>query len=69
MYGYKIKIFEFISTEHTTKNIMIVGQKTKEKIDKGDIYKKIQSIRKFYVIKEHFLEKLLKIGAIKKHDK
>lgn len=61
MYWYKTKVFEFISNEHTAKNIMIVWQKTNDKIDKNDIYKKIQEIKEFYWIKEHYLEKLLQL--------
>jgi hypothetical protein len=53
-----------ISNEHTAKNIMIVWQKTEEKINKDKIYKKIQGIKNFYWIKEHFLEKLLKINIV-----
>lgn len=66
MYWYKTKVFEFISNEHTAKNIMIVWQKTNDKIDKNDIYKKIQEIKEFYWIKEHYLEKLLNINNSQK---
>jgi hypothetical protein len=31
--GYKSKVFEFISNEHTSKNIMVVGQKNKDDHD------------------------------------
>ena len=30
--GYKTKAFEFISNEHTRKNIMLVGKKTNDKV-------------------------------------
>ncbi|MFT5166114.1 MAG: SAM-dependent methyltransferase [Saprospiraceae bacterium] len=55
-HGYKTKVFEFISTEHTSKNLMIVG--TKAKADTG-AYKKIEDIKKSFGIEEHYLEGLL----------
>ncbi len=54
--GYKTKIFEFISTEHTAKNIMIIGEKTARKQDQALA---IQQLKEQYGIKEHALEKLL----------
>ncbi len=56
--GYATKLFEFVSTEHTPKNSMIVGTrtaKTQENIDE-----QIQSIKEFYGIKEQRLEQLLR---------
>lgn len=55
-HGYKTKVFEFISTEHTAKNIMIVG--TKGKKDKAAI-DKVEQIKQEFGIDFHFLEKLL----------
>ena len=60
-FGYKTKVFEFISTEHTAKNIMIVGIKTDELQNRDEIFRKINAIKDFYGIKQHHLEKLLKI--------
>lgn len=57
--GYKTKVFEFISTEHTPKNIMIVAEKSTEKIDKKVILKNIDDIKKMFGIEFHYLEKLL----------
>lgn len=61
-YGYKTKIFEFISTEHTPKNLMIVGRKvaTKNK-DNKPVLENIAAIKRIYGIKQHYLEKLLGI--------
>jgi len=58
-YGYKTKVFEFISTEHTPKNLMIVGTKHNKKINKEDIILKVNSIKKIFGIEYHYLEKLL----------
>jgi len=61
-FGYKTKIFEFISTDHTPKNLMIVGEKSEiDKNEKEKILTNIADIKKMYGIKEHYLEKLLKI--------
>jgi len=58
-FGYKTSVFEFISTEHTSKNIMIAGVKTNRKIDRKSILKNIESIKNDFGIKNHYLEDLL----------
>jgi hypothetical protein len=59
--GYKTKVFEFISTEHTPKNVMIIGRKTNDSgAHKEKIYKEIAAIREAFGIDEHYLEGLLK---------
>lgn len=61
-YGYKTKVFEFISTEHTPKNVMIVGRKVSSNTaDKEKIMETVQAIKKIYGIEKHYLEKLLNI--------
>jgi SAM-dependent methyltransferase len=57
--GYATKLFEFVSTEHTPKNNMLVGTKTENKADAEKINEQIQAIKNFYGIKEQRLEKLL----------
>jgi SAM-dependent methyltransferase len=62
-YGYKTKVFEFISTEHTPKNVLIVGiKKGNEKVD-DSILAQIRNIKKIYNIQFHHLEKLLHING------
>lgn len=62
-YGYKTKVFEFISTEHTPKNVLIVGiKKGNEKVD-DTILDQIKNIKKLYNIQYHHLEKLLHING------
>ena len=61
-YGYKTTVFEFVSLEHTPKNVMIVGRKTLDKtIDKKQILENIATIKKLYGIEKHYLETLLSI--------
>ncbi len=57
--GYKTKVFEFISTEHTGKNLMIVGQRHEGKVKTKSILKKIEKLKKEFGIEKHYLEELL----------
>lgn len=69
-YGYKTKVFEFISDAHTPKNIMIVGVKsskdpTPSKIQEQktkEILLKINQAKMYFGIGCHHLEKLLDLG-------
>ena len=56
---YNTKVFEFISNEHTRKNVMLVGEKSSKKVDKESISEKISSLKKDYGIEYHYLEKIL----------
>lgn len=55
-HGYETKVFEFISTQHTPKNVMIVGVKGK-KNEKAT--QQIDAIKEQFGIGYHYLEKLL----------
>jgi hypothetical protein len=57
--GYSTKLFEFIATEHTPKNNMIVGTKQKNFAENEKLDEQIQAIKEFYGIKEQKLESLL----------
>lgn len=57
--GYKIKIFEFVSDEHTHKNIMIVG--IKEAVDakkKARSLEKIAALKELFGVNDFYLENL-----------
>ncbi|GGF73839.1 class I SAM-dependent methyltransferase [Wenyingzhuangia marina] len=56
---YSTKVFEFISNEHTRKNVMLVGSKTSKKVDTKDINNKIKDLKNQYHIDFHYLEKQL----------
>ena len=60
--GYQTKVFEFISTEHTPKNLMITGKKS---IPDATALSKVQEIKAFFGIEYHYLEKLLEIAEVK----
>lgn len=59
-HGYKTKVFEFIETEHTPKNVLIVGTLA-EPVDKAneDALAKIESIKAIHGLETHYLETLL----------
>ncbi len=57
--GYAARIFEFIATEHTPKNNLIVGTRSSKTIDAAELSEQIASIKSFYGIKEQRLETLL----------
>ena len=56
--GYETKIFEFISGEHTAKNLMIAGVKSDKKVDVDAIQQKINGMKAQYKIESHYLEQL-----------
>ncbi len=54
--GYQSKVFEFISTDHTPKNLMITGKKSKPNTA---ALEQVQKIKSFFGIEQHYLEKIL----------
>ncbi len=59
--GYQTRIFEFISTEHTPKNLLIVGKRvTRDTSSKQNILENISRIKELYGMRQHYLEGLLK---------
>ncbi len=57
--NYNTKVFEFISNEHTRKNVMLIGSKSTKKRDTEAIDAKIESLKELYHIDTHYLETLL----------
>lgn len=58
--GYKTKVFEFIGTEHTPKNVMIVGVKSNHAAKEENL-ERVKALKEMFNIQEHYLEKLLKV--------
>lgn len=56
--GYKTQVFEFISTEHTAKNTMIIAKKARPNEHAA---LEIRDIKETYGIRYHYLEKLLEV--------
>ncbi len=58
-HGYSTKVFEFISTEHTPKNNMIVGTLGNHSTSAAELSDQIQEIKRFYGLDSLKLERLL----------
>jgi tRNA A58 N-methylase Trm61 len=58
-HGYKTKVFEFIATEHTPKNVLIVGTRSaKTEAAKLENLDKVKGLKTLFNIKDHYLETL-----------
>ncbi|WP_316827370.1 SAM-dependent methyltransferase [Pedobacter miscanthi] len=67
-FGYKTKVFEFISDAHTPKNVLVVGVKKAESLKtkaeserQAEILRKIKASKKYFGIGYHHLERLLEL--------
>ena len=61
-FGYKTKVFQFISDAHTPKNILVVGIKGKTNPKKqAEILEKLKVTKAYFGIDYHHLEKLLSL--------
>jgi SAM-dependent methyltransferase len=61
-FGYKTKVFEFISDAHTPKNVMITGIRNKQQLPKNEaILQKISDAKAYFGIGYHHLEKMMGI--------
>ncbi|MDN3656408.1 SAM-dependent methyltransferase [Ferruginibacter paludis] len=59
-WGYKSRVFEFIATEHTPKNVLIVGVKQDKPANTKQFYlNKIGALKSLFGIQMHHLETLL----------
>ena len=59
-FGYKTKVFQFISDAHTPKNVLVVGVKGKANPKKqAEILEKLKATKAYFGIDYHHLEKLL----------
>lgn len=55
--GYTTKIMEFISSEHTSKNLLITAEKSKVR---PEAIMEVEALKKQYGIEEHYLERLIR---------
>lgn len=61
-FGYSTKVFQFISDEHTAKNVMLVGLKRNQELSEqrqSTILSEIKAIKSYFGISSHYLETLL----------
>jgi SAM-dependent methyltransferase len=57
--GYDTKVFEFIDSEHTSKNLMITAIKNDRTVDETSILREIEALKGFYSVRSFYLENLL----------
>ncbi len=57
--GYRVKVFEFVSTEHTRKNTMIAAVRRDGDADNTAALADFRALKEFYGIREQRLETLL----------
>ena len=57
--GYRVKIFEFVSTEHTRKNTMIAGVRDQARADADAALRQFHALKEFYGVRHQRLEQLL----------
>jgi len=56
-------MFEFVAIEHTPKNNMLVGTRLAGKVNKEQIDEEIETIKRWYGVKQHHLYELLRRGC------
>lgn len=62
--GYETKVIDFISTDHTPKNVLIMASKKKNlKKTASSQWKELAALKKLYHIDSYYLEELLKNKA------
>lgn len=59
IHGYKASVFEFISPEHTGKNLMISAQRRTEPLDPAPMRERLRELLAFYKIREQRLAQKL----------
>lgn len=57
--GYDTKVFEFISTEHTAKNLMIAAVKRRQRGNREELAANVRHLAAFYGVREQRLATLL----------
>lgn len=57
--GYDTKVFEFISTEHTAKNLMIAAVKRRQRGGREELAVRVRDLAAFYGVREQRLASLL----------
>ena len=61
-YGYRTRVFEFIATEHTPKNVMIAAiRKSTAGTPDPLVLKRLEALKTIFGIKTHHLETLLNV--------
>ena len=59
IHGYDARVFEFISPEHTAKNLMIAAHRRPQPPDPAPLRARLRELLDFYGIREQRLAQLL----------
>jgi SAM-dependent methyltransferase len=62
--GYRVKVFEFVSTEHTRKNTMIAATRRGDRAGSDEALRQFEALKSFYGIGRQRLECLLEDEGI-----
>ncbi len=54
--GYRTKVFEFVASEHTPKNLMIAAVREREPFSDEAAKKRIEELKRFFGIEHHALD-------------
>jgi SAM-dependent methyltransferase len=57
--GYRTKVFEFVASEHTPKNLMIAATREREPFSDASARKQIEDLKAFFGVQQHALDPLL----------
>jgi SAM-dependent methyltransferase len=61
-FGYKTKVFQFISDAHTPKNVLVLGIKNPNAVSKKEeILAKLKATKEYFGIEYHHLERLFQL--------
>lgn len=63
--GYRTKMFEFVASEHTPKNLMIAAVRHSRPFTDAAARRRIEELKSFFGIQHHALDSLLKNSADK----
>jgi len=64
--GYRTKVFEFVASEHTPKNLMIAATREREPFADESAKKQIEELKSFFGIQRHSLDPLLVTSGVRK---
>jgi SAM-dependent methyltransferase len=57
--GYRVKVIEFLPSEHTPKNLLIAGIRSTAPIDRETARERIRAFKRFFGIERHALDSML----------
>jgi hypothetical protein len=64
--GYRTKVFEFVASEHTPKNLMIAAVRAGEPFTDASAKKQIEDLKAFFNVKQHALDPLLVAADVRR---